>query len=293
MVWRSALILCVLMLCGPACRGEAPPLQVVASFSILADLAAQVGADEVSVAALVPPGRDLHQFQPKPADAKLLAHADLVVVNGLGGEGWLDQLVRASGYKGPVVAAGKVGTVRKGADGATDPHSWQDVGNARAAVVAIADALAALRPERAERFRARARAYDQRLVELQGWIMAQIAAIPEDRRVMVVPHEAFGYFAAAYGVTVLALQGVSSDAEPTAQRLAGLSRTIRAGRIAALFSEANADSRPIRQLAAESGVAVAGELYSDSLSPPDGPAPSYERMMRHNVTLMTKAMAQR
>jgi len=290
MLRRSALILLFLLCSGPA---EAAPLKVVASFSIPADIAAQIGGDAADVISLIPAGQDLHQFQPKPSDARLVAHADLVVVNGLGAEGWLDQLVRASGYKGPVLAVGKAGNLRKSEDGAVDPHSWQDVENVRAAVAAIAEALAAQRPDSAERFRAQAAAYDRRLAELQGWIVAQIAAIPDDRRVMVVPHDAFGYFAAAYGVKVLALQGVSSDTEPMARKLAALSQTIRAGKVTALFLEANEDSRAMRQLAAESGAAIAGQLYSDSLSPAAGPASGYEQMMRYNVTLMVKAMNRR
>jgi zinc/manganese transport system substrate-binding protein len=285
----KALALLFLLLWSPLSRAEAP-LQIVASFSILADLAQQVGQERVEVTALVPAGRNLHQFQPKPADAKLLAHADLVLINGLGTEGWLDQLVRASGFKGRILQLGQTAHLRRTADGAIDPHSWQEIANVRAAVAAIAESLAALRPDQAESFRAQAARYDQTLAALDAWVRQEIGWIPAERRVLVVPHDAFGYFADAYQLRILPLQGASGDTEPTARRFAELSKAVRGGQITALFGEINEDNRPIKQLAKESGGALAGELYADSLSPAGGPADSYERLMRHNVGMMVQAM---
>lgn len=275
------LFLLLLCLAGPVCA--APPLKVAASFSILADLAAKTGGDLVSVTALVGPGADLHQFQPRPQDAKKLAGADLVLINGLGAEGWIGQLVAASGFKGPVVVLSERAAIRR-IEG--DPHVWQDAGNARLYAAAIADAFAALRPEQAEAFRANEARYETELAELQDWIKQ---ALPAGPKLVVVPHDGFAYFAAAYNMRVEALQP-NSEAEPSPRRYAALSKLIQTNHVRALFGEAYEDDRIMRQLAKDGGEKLAGDLYADTLSPPDGPAPDYIALMRRNVTLITEAL---
>ena len=268
------LILLLLCLAGPI---HAEPLKVVASFSILADLAAKTGGELVSVTALVGPGADLHQFQPRPENARKLAGADLVLINGLGAEGWIGQLVTASGFKGPVVVLSERAPIRR-IEG--DPHVWQDAGNARLYAAAIADAFAAMRPDQADSFRANAARYEAELMALQDWIKA---TLPSGPKLMVVPHDGFAYFAAAYGVRVEALQP-NNEAEPSPRRYAALSKLIEANHLRALFGEAYEDDRIMRQLAKDGGGKLAGELYADTLSPPGGPAPDYIALMRHNVS---------
>lgn len=274
-------LLLLLCLAGPA--SDAAPLKVVASFSILADLAAKTGGDLVSVTALVGPGGDLHQFQPRPEDARKLAGADLVLINGLGAEGWIGQLVTASGFKGPVVTLSERAAI-KAIPG--DPHVWQDAHNARLYSAAIADAFIALRPDQAETFRANAARYEADLAELDEWIRR---TLPPGPNMMVVPHDGFAYFAAAYGVKVEALQP-NSEAEPSPRRYAALTKLVPANHVRALFGEAYEDSRIMRQLAKDSGATLAGDLYADTLSPPDGPAPDYVSMMRLNAGLIAKAL---
>jgi len=276
------LILLLLCLAGPV---RAEPLKVVASFSILADLAAQTGGDLVSVTALVGPGADLHEFQPRPEDARKLAGADLVLINGLGAEGWIGQLVAASGFKGPVVTLSERAPIRLIPG---DPHVWQDVGNARLYAAAMADAFIALRPEQADAFRANEARYRAALTALDDWIKT---TLPPGPKLMVVPHDGFAYFAAAYDVKVEALQP-SSDAEPSPRRYAALTKLIPAGHIRALFGEAYEDPRIMRLLAEDGGAKLAGDLYADTLSPPNGPAPDYIALMRHNVALMAGALSQ-
>jgi len=273
----------LLGLAGPA--SAEPPLRVVASFSILADIAAHTGGDLVTVVPLVGPGADLHQFQPRPDDARKLAGADLVLVNGLGSEGWIDQLVRASGYKGPVIALGERAPIRRIPG---DPHAWQDAGNARLYAAAIAEAYSALRPAQAEAFQNNASRYEAELSALQDWIAT---ALPGNHPLMVVPHDGFAYFAAAYDVDIEALQP-NTEAEPSPRRYAALSKLIRANHVRTLFGEAFEDNRAMRQLAKDGGEKLAGDLYADTISPPDGPAPDYISLMRHNVTLMTDTLHQ-
>lgn len=278
---RFVLLLLAAVLAGPA--SAAPPLKVVASFSILADLAARTGGDLVSVTALVGPGADLHQFQPRPEDAKKVAGADLVLINGLGAEGWIGQLVAASGFKGPVVVLADHAPI-KVIEG--DPHVWQDPANARLYAAAMTEAFIALRPDRADSFRANQARYDSDLAALQNWVKE---TLPSGPKLMVVPHDGFAYFAAAYDVRVEALQP-SDEAEPSPRRYAALTTLIRAAPVHALFGEAYEDDRIMRQLAKDGGAKLAGALYADTLSPPDGPAPDYIALMRYNVGLMAEAL---
>jgi zinc/manganese transport system substrate-binding protein len=277
------LFLLLLFLAFPA--GAAPPLKVVASFSILADLAAKTGGGLVSATALVGPGADLHQFQPRPENAKQLAGADLVLINGLGVEGWIGQLVAASGFKGPVVVLADRAPIRR-IEG--DPHVWQDAGNARLYAAAIAEAYAALRPDQAEAFRANAARYEAELAALQDWIKQ---TLPSGAKMMVVPHDGFAYFAAAYGVQVEALQP-NSEAEPSPRRYAALTKLIQTDHILAVFGEAFEDDRIMRQLAKDGGGKLAGKLYADTLSPPDGPAADYIALMRYNVSLIAAKVSE-
>lgn len=278
---------------GTAVVAAETRLPVVASFSILADLVARVGGDRVAVSMLVAPNGDAHVFQPKPADAKRLADARLVVVNGLGLEGWMDRLIKASGTRAPVVVASKGVTPHAGEGeekGGFDPHAWQSVDNVKIYVANIRDGLIAADPTARDLYTANAAAFTTELTALDGEVRAAMAKVPEARRRVITTHDAFGYFASAYGITFLAPQGLSTDAEPTAKAIAALIGQIRREHITAVFIENMTDGRLIGRIAKETGVALGGELYSDSLSPKGGPASTYVDMVRHNVKLLTAAM---
>lgn len=278
-------------------------LPVVASVSILGDLVARVGGDRVAVTVLVGPDGDAHVFQPSPADARAVAGARAVVVNGLGFEPWLDRLIEAAGYAGPVIVASRdvtpLALARGEADdpdhaaddhGPADPHAWQDVANARLYVAAIAEGLAAADPGGAATYRANAAAYGAELDALDAAIRAAVAALPPDRRRIVTSHDAFAYFARAYGVTFVAPQGMSTEAEASAADVAALIAQVRAEGTPALFLENVSDPRLLDRIAAETGAAIGGTLYSDALSGPEGPAASYLAMMRHNIATLTAAL---
>lgn len=285
---------------GPA----APPkLSVVATFTILADLVANVGGDRVAVSTLVGPDSDAHVFSPTPAAAKTIAGAQLVFVNGLGFEGWMDKLIAASGYKGPVVVASNgvdvlkvkphahAGHGHRHDHGEVDPHAWQSLANARRYVANIADALVAADPDHEAGYRARAKAYSEQLEQLDEKARAMIGAVPAQERRAIVGHDAFGYFARAYGVTFLSPRGVSTDSEASAKDVAQLVRQIRAQRIRAVFVENISDPRLVEQLARESGARVGGTLFSDALSATDRRALTYLDMMRHNIEEVARALA--
>jgi len=271
----------------------ARPLRVVASFSILADLVASVGGPDAEVHALVGRDADAHVFQPAPADVKRVAQADLVVVNGLHYEGWLTRLVQSAGFKGPVLVCSDGLTLRRmGAD--PDPHAWQDLASARHYVARIRDALVQARPAQADALRRRAADYTAQLDALDRQIRADFAALPADRRRVVTSHDAFGYFAAAYGIEFLAAQRWNTDSEPSAADVARLIRQIRAQRAAALFVENISDPRLVQRIAQETGAIVGGTLYSDALSAPGTAADTYLKLFRHNAqTLLAGLRAAR
>jgi zinc/manganese transport system substrate-binding protein len=295
---RAALVALVAILAaGPAAWAQAgtsgdthggDKLSVVASFSILRDLAANVGGDRVDVTALVGPGGDAHVYAPTPADARLVGAAGLIVVNGLGFEGWMDRLAQASASKASVVVASAgVAPRHAGNPGGNaadlDPHAWQSVHNAEIYVSNIRDGLIRADPPGRRTYEANAAAYIHELARLDADIRRAIAAIPPERRKVITTHDAFGYFAADYGISFIAAQGVSTETDPSARDIARIIRQTREQHIPALFFENAVDPRLIRRIAAETGVRIGGTLYADTLSDPAGPAGTYVDMMRHNA----------
>lgn len=269
---------------------EAP--RVVVSFSILADMARELVPAGFEVSALVGPDADAHVFEPRPADGRRLAQAGLVVVNGLGFEGWIDRLVAVSGYRGPVVVASR-GVATRQAGSGVDPHAWQDLALARRYVDNLAEALAARWPAQAAEIQARRNDYAARLQALDAQVRARLGAVPRAQRRVISSHDAFGYFGAAYGVDFLAPQGWNTHSEPSAAAVARLLRQIREQGVRALFVENISDPRLIERIAREGGVKVGGTLYSDALSGPAGPAPSYLKLFEHNARTLADALAPR
>lgn len=267
----------------------AEKLNVVASFSILADFVRNVGADRVNLTTLVGANSDVHVYTPAPSDAKRIADAKLVIVNGLGLEGWMPRLVQSSGSKALVVTASAgITPLKLGSD--ADPHAWQSIPNARIYVTNIGNALATASPDDAEFFRTQTKAYLEKLETLDREVRETIAKIPADRRKVISTHDAFGYFAAEYGIQFIAPLGVSTETEPSARDIAAIISQIRAAKIPAVFLENISDDRLIRRIAAETGAKVGGTLISDGLTGEKGPAPTYIDMVRHNIKALTSAL---
>ncbi|MGY3585841.1 zinc/manganese transport system substrate-binding protein [Bradyrhizobium sp. USDA 4341] len=283
------LIGLLLLLASGAARAE-ERINVVASFSILADMVRNVGGNSVDVVALVGPDGDAHVYAPTPADAKKVADARLLVINGLGFEGWLPRLLQASGSKAPVAVATK-GIMPRKMGGHDDPHAWQSVANAKIYVVNIRDGLIAAAPDHAGVFKANADAYLARLEALDREVHEAVAKIPDARRKVISTHDAFGYFADAYGITFFSPLSVSTDSEPSARDIAAIIAQIKVAKIPAVFLENISDPRLIERIAAETGARVGGTLYSDSLTGEKGQAPTYIDMVRHNIKALTSALA--
>ena len=269
-------------------------LKTVATFSILADLVKNVGGDRVDVQALVGPNGDAHVYQPAPGDAKTLADAKVVFANGLGFEGWIARLIKASGTRAPMIVTTKGVKPRKADDdhghGDADPHAWQSVANAKIYVANIRDALVAADPAGKTAYEANAAAYLSKLDALDAEVKAAVEKIPADRRKIITTHDAFGYFGAAYGIAFIAPLGVSTEAEVSARDVAKIITQIRKQKLPAVFLENITDDRLLQRIGAESGARIGGTLYSDALTDEKGAAPTYIDMVRHNVRQLADAL---
>jgi len=269
-------------------------IKAVATFSILADLVKNVGGDRVEVQALVGPNGDAHVYQPTPSDAKTLAEARVVFVNGLGFEGWMERLIKASTSKAAIVTATRGVKPRKAEDdhghGDADPHAWQSVANAKIYVANIRDGLVAADPAGKATYEANATSYLTRLDGLDAEVKDAVAKIPAARRKIITTHDAFGYFGAAYGVAFIAPQGVSTESEVSAKDVAKIITQIRKQKIPAVFLENVTDDRMLKRIGSESGARIGGTLYSDALTDEKSPAPTYLDMMRHNVKQLAEAL---
>jgi zinc/manganese transport system substrate-binding protein len=288
----TALVLGLLLM--PARAQDQPqqaPLKVVASFSILGDFVKNVGGDRVEVTTLVGADGDVHVYTPAPADARKIAEAKLLVVNGFGLEGWLPRLLQAAGGKAAIVTASKgIAPLRLGSD--ADPHAWQSVANAKQYVINIRDALAAADSPDADYFAKKTAAYLAKLEALDGEVRQAVGQIPESRREVISTHDAFGYFASRYGIRFVAPLGVSTEAEANARDIAAIIKQVKAAHIPAVFLERISDPRLMRRISAETGAKIGGTLYSDSLSDEKGDAPTYIDMVRHNIRTLTSALAE-
>ncbi len=295
---RDLLMAALLVALGatPACAQQTK-LKAVATTSIIGDLVRNVGGDRIDVATLVGPNGDAHVYSPTPGDARTLASAAIVFVNGLGLEGWMTRLVKASGTKGPTVVVSQGIAPRRMADesqpahAAIDPHAWQSVVNAKIYVANIRDSLRAIDPTGKATYDVNAAAYLGKLDELEKEVRVAIDGIPVGRRKVITTHDAFGYFGDAYGMTFIAPAGVATEVEPSAKGVAGIIAQIRQQKIPAVFLENISDPRLMQEIARETGARIGGTLYSDALSAPGGPAGTYIDMMRHNMREFTKALS--
>ncbi|RUU45088.1 metal ABC transporter substrate-binding protein [Mesorhizobium sp. M6A.T.Ce.TU.002.03.1.1] len=298
---RAALAMSVITLTAfGASAALAEPLKVVASFTIIADFAKNVGGDRINLTTIVGPDGDAHVYEPSPADAVAMAGADVVLVNGLHFEGFLQRLVDASATKATIAVLTKDVTpinfkpefadadAAEGAD--TDPHAFQSIANAKIYVKNIADAFCTADAEGCDSYKANAAAYTAKLDAVEGEVKAAIQSIPEEKRVVITSHDAFGYFEMAYGLTFLAPEGVSTESEPSAADVAKLVSQVKQDKAAAVFIENITNARLIEQIASETGIKVGGTLYSDALSQPDGPASTYIDLMHNNIAQIKGAI---
>jgi len=266
---------------------------VVTTFSILEDMVHEIGQDKIDVKTLVGPDQDSHVFEPRPQNAKELGQADLIVVNGLGFEGWLDRLIEASGFHGKILVAttGITPLIYKShGQEAIDPHAWHSLQNAQIYVDNIVAGLSELLPQDAAFFKARGEAYKIALQELEDDAHERLSAVPLGKRRVITGHSAFGYLGRDFDIIFYAPLGVSTESEPSAKGVALLIRQIQEEGIQAIFIENISNPRLMEQIANETHTHIGGTLYSDALSPPGSEADTYLKMMRFNLYSLIKAM---
>ena len=284
----------LVLLVGATPGMAADKLRLVASFSILGDMVSRIAGDHAEVLTLVGPDGDAHTFEPSPADAKEVSSAKVVFVNGLGLDKWIESLAHSAAYQGPVITVSsgiKTRTMMEDNETITDPHAWQDLRNGEIYAANIAAALIAADPPNAADYGKNRDAYVAELAALDDGVRQQFASVPAAKRRVITSHDAFGYFGAAYGIEFLAPEGLSTEAEASAGDLSKLMNQIKSEGIKALFIENITDPRMMTMIASETGVELGGALFSDALSPPDGPAPTYIAMFKNNVPKLLEGMA--
>jgi zinc/manganese transport system substrate-binding protein len=272
-----------------------PGVRALVSFSILGDIVRKVGGSDVVVTSLIGPDANEHVFEPSPDQVRVLTQSQLFIVNGLGLEGWLTRLVQSAQYRGPVVIATEgitplMSTVAGEATPSPDPHAWQDPRNGAIYAENVMRALAGIDREHAEAYRQRFREYKAALDALDRNVRDGLEAIPAEKRQVITTHDAFAYYGKAYGVTFMAPEGLNTESEPSAKSVAALIRQIRRQGVKALFLENISDPRLMEEIARETGATLGPPLYSDALSAPNGPAPTYIRMIEYNTAALRAGM---
>lgn len=290
---------------APGATGERAaidqPLQVVATTTIVGDVVRNIAGDRVQLTVLMPPGADPHSFEPTPQDVASIANADIVFINGVGLEEFLEPLLENAGGDARIVSVSEGVTTREFAGEEAhehehkgdDPHVWFNPLNVVVWTENIEKTLSELDPNNAEAYRSSAEAYKQHLAELDNWIQGQVARIPENRRTLVVDHALFGYFADRYGFEQVGavIPGLSTMAEPSAQEIATLEETIRTLQVPAIFVGTTVNPTLAERVAEDTGIRLV-RVFTDSLSPPDGPASSYLALMRYDVSAFVDASSQ-
>ncbi|MEM7067965.1 MAG: zinc ABC transporter substrate-binding protein [Pseudomonadota bacterium] len=286
----SALLIAGLALAAlPAAAHD--KIKVVASFSILGDMVSQVTGDLAEVTTIVGPDADAHVYTPNTSDAKAVANAKVIFVNGLGFETWSQTLIENSGTKATVFTATD-GVTPLEVEGEVDPHAWNALTNGLIYVANIAESMASIDPEHADVYKANAEAYAARLQALHDDALEKLKVLPADQRTVVTAHDAFGYLENAYGLTFLAPVGIDTDAEPSAKELAELIDNLKEVGAGALFVENITSPALVEQISRETGIKIGGRLFSDALSERGGPATSYEKMFEHNLGTLISALSQ-
>ena len=290
------LCLSLMCICLPLhAKSPVRKLNVVTSFSILEDITKQIGGDRVEVKSLIGRNGDTHSFEPKPSDARMLKKADLVIVNGLGFEGWMPRLVQSSGYPGDVVEASTAVVPLKNVageeeHGTLDPHAWQSLKNGEIYARNIATALAAKDPDYKDYYSDRLKGYLAHIAELDQWAKKQLTRIPAAKRRALVPHNSFTYFTRDYGIVFVAPQGLSTESDSSARDIATIIDDVRGQSVSAIFSENIQPSPIIEQIARETALPVGGRLFTDALSTGKGPATTYLEMFRHNIDTLVETL---
>lgn len=292
-MYRSIILVLTLILAGlPELRAQIKP-NVVTSVSIIEDIARNIAGDKVSYESIVPIGGDPHIYEPTPSDVMMVQSADLILVNGLTFEGWINELIDNSGSIAPTE------TVTKGIqvlsnqkyENSADPHAWMDASNGKIYARNIARALIELDPNNENFYRQNLNRYIKELEILDQYIFDKIKEIPGAQRVLITTHDAFQYYGRRYGIRLEALRGVSTDAEAQTSDIQRVAETIRRDQVPAIFVESTINPKVLTQIAQDNEVHIGGSLFADSLGDQVSPASTYLTMLRYNTDVIVQALS--
>lgn len=267
--------------------------RVLATFTVLADMAQAIAGDDIQVDSLTKPGAEIHDYEPTPSDVRKAAQADLILANGLNLEAWLDKFLQDSQAPSVTVSEGirPIPISEDAGAGKPNPHAWMSPAAAQTYVDNIAAAFSQLDPANTQGYQQRARDYKQQLAEIQGQLTSSLAHLPANQRLLVTCEGAFSYLAADAGLDEAYLWAVNSDGESGARRIRQLIDTVRDQQVPAVFCESTVSNKAMQQVASDSGAHYAGALYVDSLSEPDGPVPTYLDLIRYDTQLIADALS--
>ncbi len=285
-------ILAGVLILSIACFGGARADLNVASLStITTDIARNVGGDVVKVIPVIKSGVDPHAFQPSPLDVKQIESADLVLITGKGLEGYLTKLEEAVGNKVKFVDTGRtISPLRLEEEGrmVEDPHWWHSIENVKKATLVVKKHFVGADPANSEMYEKNAAAYLSTLTALEKWAKQEVSKLPHEKRKLVTSHEAFQYFARDFGFKIYAIEGVSTDDQPSSKKITELITTIRNEGVKAVFFESVENPKVVGEITKETGAKVGGQLYADGLG--DNEASTYPGMVRHNVTTIVESL---
>ncbi len=288
---RRVLKVVIFVMCAFMLKGEKPV--VVATASIFKDMAVRLAGDLVKAESLVPIGGDPHLYEATPSDALLVGKADLILVNGLTFEGWIDELIENSGTKAEVVLITKGIIPIKSSKyyGSADPHAWMDGQNGLVYIENIKDALISLLPGAKEQILNNYREYRNELIDLNDYIAEKIRKLPQDKRILITTHDAFTYYGRRYGLQLEAMMGISTESDSKTDDIIRVSEIIKRNKIPAVFVESTINPKLLQQIAFDNGAEIGGELFADSLGDSDSEAPTYLKMLRHNTDVIYNALS--
>jgi ABC-type Zn uptake system ZnuABC Zn-binding protein ZnuA len=281
----------------------AGPLRVVSFSTVLTEIAEQVGGTHTKVSGLVLAGEDPHEYQPTPADLDQVSQANLVLLSGKHIEHYPDKVQQATGGKVDSLSVGdqlpslrmkpnpeeeKAGASAEQTATVEDPHWWHSIANVKKATAVVSDELVKLDPANQADYEKNAKSYLAKLDQLDKWARRKIAELPRNQRKLVTSHDAFQYFARDYGFTIYAIEGVSTDTEPSNRHVAELIDEIKKEGVKAIFLESTLNPKVTSEITRETGVRIGGTLYADGLG--TDPASTYDGMFRSNVSTIVDAL---
>ena len=269
--------------------------KIIATASMIADMAQNIVGDKFEVTTIVPIGKDPHTYEPTPSDATMVAHAKVVLKNSLTFEGWLEKLIDNSGTKAKVI------TVTEGIDviesvayaNSADPHAWMSASNGLKYVENIKNAIVAFDVANKDYYEANYTAYTKKLKGLDEYIKTQVSTIPADQRILITSHDAFQYFGRRYDIRLESILGTSTDAQAQTSDIVRLNKVIKENNVPAVFIESTVNPKMLQQLANSNDITIGGSLFSDSIGDKDSDAPTYYDMLKYNTDVIVKALSRK